>query len=146
MNLFSIFATKAGGPCVNTIHLFRRACFSAQGKKKNLKEVFEMITCFYFLLPTTSRNEMISHLDRWENHCLMPAGRFLCSSSHFKHNMQQLSRMQRTTFNLIHSPTVVLCAHHAGESGTAPVAGEDRGAPFPPEGARCSSAPFTPGS
>lgn len=79
-----------------------------------------MITCFYFLLPTTTRNEMISQLDRWENHCLMPAGWFLCSSSHFKHNMQQLSRIQRTTFNFIQNPTVVLCFRHAGESGTAP--------------------------
>lgn len=112
-----MYATKAGGPCGNTIHLFRSVYFSAKGKK-NLKEVFEMITCFYFLLPTTTRNEMISQLDRWENHCLMPAGWFLCSSSHFEHNMQQLSWIQRTTFNFIQNPTVVLCFHHAGESGT----------------------------
>lgn len=94
--------------------------FFCPGKKKNLKEVLEMITCFYFLLPTTTRNEMISHLDRWENHCLMPAGWFLCSSFHFKHNMQQLSWIQRTTFNFIQNLTVVLCFHHAGELGTAP--------------------------
>lgn len=43
-----------------------------------------------------------------ENHCLMPAGWVLCSSSHFQHRMQQLSWIQKTTFNFIPNPTVVL--------------------------------------
>lgn len=34
--------------------------------------------------------------------------------------MQQLSWIEKTTFNFIPNPTVVFCFHHAGESGKVP--------------------------
>lgn len=65
MNILSIHAAKAGGPCANIIHLNCRVFSPAEGGGETWRKAFEVITCFYFLLPTTNRNEMISHHDRW---------------------------------------------------------------------------------
>lgn len=65
MNILSKHVAKAGGLCANIIHLNRRVYSPAEGGGGIWRKAFEVITCFYFLLSTTNRNEMISHHDRW---------------------------------------------------------------------------------
>lgn len=120
MNILSMHAAKAGGPCANIIHLNCRVYSPAEGGKKPGGRPLRWLHAFISSFPQQIGMKWSLIMIDGENHCLMPAGWFLCSSSHFKHHMQQLSWIQKTTFNFIPNPTVVLCFHQSGESGTVP--------------------------
>lgn len=119
MNILSKHATKAGGLCVNIIHLYCSVYSPAEGEeKKPGGRPLRWLHAFISSFPQQIGMKWSLIMIDGENHCPMPAGWFLCSSSHFKHHMQQLSWIQKTTFNFIPNPTVVFCFHHSGESGT----------------------------
>lgn len=120
MNILSKHATKAGGPCVNIIHLYRSVDFPAEGGKKPGWRPLRWLHAFISSFPQQIGMKWSLIMIDGENHCPMPAGWFLCSSSHFKHHMQQLSWIQKTTFNFIPNPTIIFCFHYSGESGTVP--------------------------
>lgn len=95
---------------------------------KAKRKACEVITCVHFPLPSINWNEMISHGDRWENHCSMPAGWFPCFISHFKtphlvtelgtrDNIQFHSKSHNTLLFFTLQETPGQCPAAAGDEG-----------------------------
>lgn len=104
---------EAGGSLSDIANDHQNLSFIFPDNKKNAlqgkREAFEVITRFYFLLPATNWNEMISHGDGWENHCAMPAGwsPFCFLSLISNTTPSNWAREQKTTFNFTLNPTTV---------------------------------------